>query len=394
MNIGVFCLVLGYVLSQFYRAFLAVLSPVLGAEIGTTPETLALSNGIWFLSFAVMQIPVGWALDKVGPRLTASALLALGGGAGALVFAFANGPSAVHLAMALIGIGCSPVLMASFYIFARQYSPAVFATLAGAVVGIGSFGNIAASLPLAWAADQWGWRGTSIALAVVTVIVALALFAFIQDPEKVERSETTKGSLLDILKMPAIWLVLPMALVNYAPAAGLRGTWAGPYFSQVHGLDASGIGQVTLFMGLAMIVGNLSYGPLDRVFGTRKWVVLCGNVAAAACLLGLALLPGSTLISAALFFALAGLFGSSFPMIMAHGRAFIPAHLAGRGVTLLNLFGIGGAGLIQFASGPLFRSYSISAGTPEQAYQTLFLTFAVFVLAGCAIYLFSQDRTD
>jgi predicted MFS family arabinose efflux permease len=284
--------------------------------------------------------------------------------------------------------------MASFYIFARQYSAAVFATLAGAVVGIGSLGNIAASLPLAWAADLWGWRGTSIALAVATVAVALALFAFIQDPEKVERNEANKGSLLDILKMPAIWLVLPMALVNYAPAAGLRGTWAGPYFSQVHGLDAAGIGQVTLFMGLAMIVGNLSYGPMDRLFGTRKWVVLVGNTAAASCLLGLAFLPGSTLVSAALLFALAGLFGSSFPMIMAHGRAFIPPHLAGRGVTLLNLFGIGGAGLIQFASGPLFRSFRASAGSPEQAYQTLFLTFAVFVLVGCAIYLFSKDRTD
>jgi len=394
VNIGVFCLVLGYVLSQFYRAFLAVLSPVLSADIGTTPETLALSNGIWFLSFAAMQIPVGLALDRIGPRWTASVLLALGGGSGAAVFAFAQGPTAVHFAMALIGIGCSPVLMASFYIFARQYRPAIFATLAGAVVGIGSLGNIAASLPLAWAADAWGWRATSLVLAGVTVLVALTLFLSISDPEKVEQNERSNGSLFDVLKMPALWLILPMALVNYAPAAGLRGSWAGPYFADVHGLDASGIGQVTLAMGLAMIIGNLSYGPLDRVFGTRKWVVLGGNLFAAACLFGLAYMPGSTVVSAALLFALAGLFGSSFPMIMAHGRAFIPAHLAGRGVTLLNLFGIGGAGLVQFASGPLFQKFSSDAPSTEAAYQNLFLTFALFVVSGCLIYLFSQDRTD
>ena len=135
MRAGLAFLVAGYVLSQFYRAFLAVLSPILGTEIGAMPGDLALSSGIWFLIFAVMQMPVGAALDRIGPRMTASVLLGLGGGGGALVFALAQGPAAVHLAMALIGIGCSPVLMASYYIFARVYSPAVFGTLAGAMIG-------------------------------------------------------------------------------------------------------------------------------------------------------------------------------------------------------------------------------------------------------------------
>jgi hypothetical protein len=130
MRAGLVFLVAGYVLSQFYRAFLAVLTPILGAEIGATPGDLAVSSGIWFLIFAVMQVPVGEALDRIGPRLTASVLLGLGGGGGALVFALAGGPWAVHVAMALIGIGCSPVLMASYYIFARQFPAAQFATLA------------------------------------------------------------------------------------------------------------------------------------------------------------------------------------------------------------------------------------------------------------------------
>ena len=72
MPIGLIALVLGYVLSQFYRAFLAVLSPVLDAEIGAGPEDLAMASGLWFVTFAAMQIPVGWALDHIGPRRTAS----------------------------------------------------------------------------------------------------------------------------------------------------------------------------------------------------------------------------------------------------------------------------------------------------------------------------------
>ena len=78
MKAGLFFLVLGYVLSQFYRSFLAVLTPVLGADLGATAADLSFASGLWFFVFAAMQIPVGWALDRFGPRRTAALLLALG----------------------------------------------------------------------------------------------------------------------------------------------------------------------------------------------------------------------------------------------------------------------------------------------------------------------------
>ena len=158
MRLGLIFLVVAYVLSQFYRAFLAVLTPVLEADIGATADDLATASGLWFLVFALMQIPVGWALDTVGPRRTAGVLLALGAAGGAFVFAGASSPAHISVAMVLIGIGCSPVLMSSYYIFAKVYSPAVFATLAGAVIGIGSLGNLAGSVPMAWAVEAFGWR--------------------------------------------------------------------------------------------------------------------------------------------------------------------------------------------------------------------------------------------
>lgn len=82
---GIISLILAYTLSQFYRAFLAVLSPVLQAELGAGPEDLAISSGMWFLTFALMQIPIGGALDRIGPRRTVAVLLALGGAGGAAV---------------------------------------------------------------------------------------------------------------------------------------------------------------------------------------------------------------------------------------------------------------------------------------------------------------------
>ena len=229
MKLGIGFLVLGYLLSQFYRAFLAVLTPILERDLGAGPEDLALSSGLWFLAFALMQLPVGMALDSIGPRRTAAWLLGVAGGSGAVVFALASAPWHLHLSMVLIGIGCSPVLMASYYIFGRVYSAAIFATLAGAIIGIGTLGNIAGAWPLAWAAETFGWRETVWGLALLTVLTGLAMLILVQDPPPLERAEgESAGRLIDVFRIPAVWLILPLLFVNYAPAAALRGLWVGP----------------------------------------------------------------------------------------------------------------------------------------------------------------------
>lgn len=390
MIAGIAALVAAYVLSQFYRAFLAVLAPVLGAEIGAGADDLAQASGVWFLVFALAQIPVGSALDRVGPRRTAAVLLGVGGAGGAAVFAMAQGPGAVTVAMALIGLGCAPVLMAAYYIFARTYSAAVFGTLAGVMIGVGSMGNIAASLPLAAAVEAFGWRGTLWGMAAVTAAVALALAVLVRDPLRLEGAG--RGSALDLLRMRALWPVLVMMAVCYAPAAGLRGLWVGPYYADVFGADAAAIGLATLVMGVAMVVGNFAYGPLDRVLGTRKWLIVGGNLGVLGCLIGLWAMPGAGgWVTLALLAAL-GFFGASFPMVMAHGRAFFPPHLVGRGVTLMNLFGIGAVGLAQWVTGRIHAG--LEGGAAEAPYQGIFLFFAVTLALGMVVYLFSQDRTD
>lgn len=390
MRAGIATLVAAYVLSQFFRAFLAVLTPVLDADVGATAADLATASGYWFLAFAAMQVPVGIALDRFGPRWTAASLLALGGGGGAALFAMAQGPGAIQLAMALIGVGCSPVLMASFYIFARTYSPAVFGTLAGVTIGIGNLGNIGASLPLSLAVEAFGWRASLLVLAVATLIISAMLLLLIRDPDRIQTEQ--KGSLFDLLRMPALWPILIMMAACYAPAASLRGLWVGPYYRDIFGADAAAIGQATLIMGLAMVAGNFAYGPMERLLGTRKGVVFGGNVLTLACFVGLFLFPALGGWATLALIAGIGFFGSSFPMTVAHGRAFIPPHLLGRGVTLLNLFGIGSAGLMQIATGKLHAA--IAPETATAPYATLFLFIGGWIVLGLIVYVFSQDRTD
>ena len=392
MRVGLVCLVLGYVLSQFYRAFLAVLTPALEADLGATAGDLSFASGIWFIIFALMQIPVGEALDRIGPKVTVVTLFALGGAGGAALFAVATTPAHISWAMALIGVGCSPVLMASYYIFAKMYPAAVFSTLAGAVIGFGSIGNLASAAPMAWAVETFGWRETMWALAGTTLVVAAALWVFVKDPPK-PVGGAQKGSVLDLLRIPALWLIFPMMFVNYAPAAGIRGLWAGPYSSDTFGADTSMIGTVTLVMALSMIAGSFLYGPADRFFGSCKWVVFVGNgVGALACFALFALPDDASIWTATALLAAVGIGGSSFPVLIAHARQFFPEHLTGRGVTLLNLFGIGGAGVMQMVTGRLVEHWQTV--DPKFTYHNLFGFYAVLICCGLAAYAFSQDRTD
>lgn len=389
MRIGIAALILAYVLSQFYRAFLAVLSPVLKADLGLSATDLAAASGWWFLAFAVMQLPIGSALDRIGPRLTAGVLMSLGA-AGALLFSQAGGALQIKLAMALIGVGCAPVLMASYFIFARQFPAAVFGSLAGITIGVGSLGNVAASLPLSAAVEAFGWRETVLGLSAITAAVALVILTLVRDPARL--STARKGSVLELLRLPVIWPILAMMAVCYMPIAALRGFWVGPYFADVHGVDQIGIGRISLWIGLAMAAGNFAYGPLDRWLGTRKWVIFGGNFVTLVCLVGLWRFAAAPPAVATALLVAAGFFGASFPMVIAHGRAFFPPHLMGRGVTLLNLFGIAPIGLAQLLTGNIHAA--TGAVSPAAPFQAVFLFFAVATAAGLAVYLMAQDRTD
>lgn len=392
LSAGIVSLILAYMLSQFYRAFLAVLSPVLQTELGAGPGDLALSSGLWFVTFAAMQIPIGSALDRIGPRRTVASLLALGGAGGAVVFALAQAPWHLHVSLALLGIGCAPALMGSYYIFARNYPAAIFGTLAGAVVGFGSLGNILGAAPLVWIIGALGWRATLWALAAVTLAVAGAILIFVRDPERLETTGP-RGSLTELLGLRALWFILPLLSVNYAASAAIRGLWAGPYLAEVYGANDVLIGRATLAMGIAMVLGSFLVGPLSMRMRSVRRTTLIFNGGAVLVMAMLWLFPAASLGLSVALLALVGLSGASYTLLMAHGRAFLPPHLVGKGVTFLNMFSIGGAGVLQFTSRPVYLAAS-DGQTPAGTYSELFLFFLIPLTIGFVLYFLTPETPD
>ena len=388
MNAGIALLAFAYVLSQFFRAFLAVLSPFLGTDIGATPQDLAFASGMWFLTFAAMQLPIGWALDTVGPRRTAAVLLLLGGGGGAAVFALATTPVHLAIAMSLIGVGCAPVLMASYYIFALDHPPVRFAFLAALMVGVGTLGNIVASYPTTIAAETMGWRAALWGLCTLSSATAVGIWFAVRDPEK--EASAQRGSFAEVLRIRALWFIFPLMLVSYAEVGALRGLWIGPYLTEVFNAEPRLIGQASLAMGIAMVIGPMAYSPLDQIFNTRKWVIFIGTFGVLLATIGVIVLAEASVLWIIALMCAIGFFGSTYPAIMSHGRSLLPRHLVGRGVTLLNLCSIGGVGIAQFVTGRIY-----AANTPAESeslpFVMIFMFFAAALAVGLVIYLFSTD---
>lgn len=387
MSPGLLSLVLGYALSQFYRAFLAVLSPTLHSQLGAGPDDLALSSGLWYIAFAVMQLPVGWALDRHGPRLTVALLLALGGGGGALVFGLAQQPLHLHLAMTLLGIGCAPVMMGSFFILARSLPPASLSAAGGTVVGLGSLGNMMGAAPLVWVINQIGWRETLLGLAGLTLAVALAIYALVRNPQN-PGGRLPPARLRDLLAVRELRFILPLLFITYAASACIRGLWAGPYLTEVFGASDYLIGWVTLGMGLAMVSANLAVGPVVRRLGSDRRTSIANTALLCAVLAALWLAPGLSLGLSAVLLVMVCISDSSYSLIMSHGRAFLPPQLVGRGITFMNMVAITGVGVMQFLSRPVYRQVSASHAAAG-AYGYIFLLFLIPLSIGLLLYLFS-----
>ena len=383
-----------YVLSQFYRSFLAVIAPELAASLSLPPQALANMSAAWIGGFVAMQLPAGWALDQLGPRRTVAATM-LAAVAGAVLFAQASTAFAFNLAMALNGVGCSAIFMGALYLFGRTQPARRFALLSSWLIGLGSAGNLLAATPLAWAAAHFGWRNAMLAMAAATAVSAGLVYAAVRDPPRLPSG--TSGNLSAaaavgrILSLRQLWPIFPLTFISYATVLAERGLWAGPYFTDVHGLDPIGRGNGLLAMAAAMSLGAMIYGPLDQWLGTRKWIVAGGAAVSAAMFLALAWgEPGSGSATAVL--ALAGGFGMTYGVLMAHGRSFIPDALLGRGITVMNILFIGGAGLLQLLSGALVSGLQAQGASAAAVYSALHASFGLALLCGLAIYLCSEDR--
>lgn len=387
---------IGYVASQFYRSFMAVITPELMRELDLSAEITGALSGTFFFVFALAQIPVGMALDRFGGRLVNAALLTVAV-AGALLFALADGAAGLMAARALMGIGVAGSLIGAYVVLGRWYAPDRFATVGSVLVSVGMVGTVLATSPFAALVGWIGWRGSFVIAAAVTAGLALLVLAVVRDAppghgfhaRRRESLGEALSGLGEVLRNPNLPYLFVLQLFLYSSMMTIMGLWGGPYLNDVHGLAPGPRGDVLFAMATAILVGNLCYGPADRFFDTRKGIVLSGGWCTVALFAVLAAVPGLALWQAASLLTAIGIVSAFMSTLHAHGRAIFPDRLVGRGMTVLNMAVVLGTAIAQTVSGWIIGAFADGTGpVPEIAYRLMFGYLGAAL--ACALIVYSR----
>ena len=388
-----------YFFSALVRGVTATLAPNFSSELGLNAGHLGLLAGAYFFGFAAMQLPLGRALDRYGPRRVLLVFISVAV-LGCAAFALARSFIGLTVARALIGMGVSACLMAPMTLFRHRFGETAQMRANSWMLMTGSLGMVASTLPVQWLLPFVGWRGLFWALAGLFALAMLTIAWLVPHdaPARPAARSTADASTGDgyraVFRHPSFVRFAPMAFFQYGGMVAVQSLWAGPWLSQVGGLTPEQAASGLFGINVAMLVTFMAWGVAVPRLYARGWTA--ESLIARGIPLCLLVLVAAVLLGRDAGAAVWGLFcvTSTFVSLSqpAVAQAF-PAALAGRALSAYNLVIFVGVFLLQWGIGlaiDVFKAFGFSI---ESAYQGAFA-----LLAGCCTFSYvwflrRDDRT-
>lgn len=405
-------LILAYVLSFFHRMAPAAIAGELQLAFNASGAALGTLAASYFYIYTLMQIPTGVLVDTLGVRKIAT-LGGLAGGAGSILFAYADTLGEASLGRLLVGLGVSVMFISIMKLNAVWFHDRHFGTVGGLTILLGNFGSVLAAAPLVWALNLTSWRSIFAALGVFSIVLGLLTWFMVRNhpgeagfpsmreldgelPHAPHAGHWYEG-LLKVVRNRATW-------PGFWPNFGIGGTlftfaglWAVPFLHDVYGMSrALAAGHTSLLLaGFAM--GALLTGMVSDRIGRRRPVMVAGILLYLLCWLPwLALLQMPLAASLGLFFIM-GMGASGFTLAWAVTKEVNSPSLSGMATSVVNTGSFLGAGLLQPLVGwvmDLGWDGGMSEGVRVYAgenYQLGLLLLFVCALSGLAGALRSRE---
>ncbi|TFZ01521.1 MFS transporter [Ramlibacter rhizophilus] len=374
-----------FAMSQAFRTLPAIVAPPLVSEFGLTPGQLGVFAGAFHFAFGGLQFVMGVGMDMFGPRRTVLWVFPLAI-AGALIAAAAPGYGALLIGQVLIGTGCAPAFVACTLFIATRFEPARFASMSGAILGLGSVGLLVTGTPLAWLIEASSWRAAFIALAAASALAWLAVWRIVKDPPGAGAgARMSLGTALrgygELFRLPHTWGIVALGLVTYASFMALRGLWLGPLLVDRHGFSLVASGHVALAVSVVGMLGPPLFGRIDPGTGTRRrWLV------------------GYSLLIALGFFVMAATHnpgvdvGLAVVMSLVSGymvlqyadvKSAYPAAMTGRAMAIFTMAMFLGVALVQWLTG---RVASVAAARGAEPYAWILASIGLMLVAGALAF--------
>jgi predicted MFS family arabinose efflux permease len=379
---------LGHYLSSLLRNVNAVLAPHLVGALALTPGQLGLLTSAFFFAFALVQLPVGIALDRYGPRRVQVILLMLAA-TGALLFATGRSFGQLVLARAVIGCGLGGCFMSAVKAISTWISPKRLPSVQGYLIAVGGLGAASSTMPVRMLLQHTDWRGLFMLLALLTACSGLLIWLITPRSTAPGGAPPTVRSVLDVYRAPAFRTTISLVLVPHAIFFGIQGLWIGRWLYDVARFPDAAVAYL-LYMGMASVIfGAIAVGMITEWAGRRGIEAL--DVAAVGVfffiLVQVAIVcnwrPSLQLLS--VLFTLVGTITGIEYAIVAQS---LPRALTGRAATCLNLLIFIGAFVVQAGFGLIVGLWRPDAAShfPAVAYRVAFGVLVALQLPGLLGY--------
>ena len=262
----------------FYEFLLQVSPSVMSTELmrdfAITGHTLGILTGIYFYSYAAMQLPGGLLMDYFGPRrlLTlATTICAIS----TIAFGLTDHLLMACLARLMIGFGSAFAVVGTMKLAVNWFKPERFAFLTGLMVTIGMLGAMGGQAPLAILIEYAGWRHSMIIMGIIGIVLAFFIFMIAKDSPSSGKNQPKQTlphdedslmrSLLGLMKNKQLWLIAVYGGLMYMATPVFAGLWGVPFLMiKMHLTKATAANYISL-----IFVGWAIAGPLWGIFSNR-----------------------------------------------------------------------------------------------------------------------------
>ena len=387
--------VVAYLIAYIDRTNVAFAALTMNKDLGISAYMYGLGAGIFFLGYALFEVPSNIVLEKVGARLWIARIMITWGIISGLMAA-ATGPVSFLILRFLLGVaeaGFFPGMILYFtYWFPARYRGRVISTLFIAV----PLGNALASVvsgAILGMDGIWGMRGwqwlfiiealPAVLLAFVVLILmtdrpAVANWLNADEKQWLESELATERANIETTGRLSLWRaltdarVLMLSLIYFTSVIASYGiTFFLPQI--VKGLGHSNFvtGLLTSIPYVIGVIGLVLWGHSSDRRKERRWHLITASTLAAIGLAGTAFFTGSAWALATMCLATIGLYGSR-PSFWPMPSLFLTGAAAAGGIALINSIGNLGGYVGPFIVGWIKQS-------------TDSFEMGVYFLAGCAL---------
>ena len=376
----------GYFISALLRAITATLSPLLTSEFNLTAGNLGLLAGGYFLGFACMQIPLGYLLDRHGPKKIVSSFLLIAI-IGTVAFALSQSFSGLLMSRILIGVGVSACLMGPLtgyrIWFADEYQQRANAWM----LMVLSMGFVFSTLPVQILLPIIGWRWIFGLIVILILIVILLTLLFIPKwKTENNNQEKNAGSLSDVWKNNFFRSTIPLGLFNYGGIVAVQTLWAGPWMVRVAGYtpleSATGLFWINATMLFAFFVFGYILPKITKLGIESIKLIKLGLPISYLSLLVIIILGEN---AGALHFTIYILTSIFLTLTQPAVALSFPTSLAGKSLTSFNLLIFVGTFIMQWGIG-LIIDFCKFLGKEEV--QSFKISFTVYLIICILSYLY------